>query len=188
MDQSHHYICVSQALIEYKFWLLDTQNVYNSCLGCDPQKEQHCKCIPCNSISSSNNNEPWPKQITVNSQKPFAFILFWLSKFCFHVQNKVLTFVANVYVCKVETFKSLTRKHIYVLSWTVQSLTAVLQSHIYEHQSIREPRKGNLRIFQHHNMWKSNMQISKACRMQINFHTSIVRKKYVHTFNPIFQP
>ena len=98
------------------------------------------------------------------------------SNFFLHVQNQLLTFVANLYVCKVETFKSLTRKHIYVPSWTVQSLTAVLQSHIYEHQRIREPRKGNLRIFQHHNMWKSNTQISKACRMQINFHTSIPGK------------
>ena len=128
-----------------------------------PQKEQHCKCIPCNSINSSNNNEPWPNQITVKSQNPLLSFSFG-SNFFLHVQNQLLTFVANLYVCKVETFKSLTRKHIYVPSWTVQSLTAVLQSHIYEHQRIREPRKGNLRIFQHHNMWKSNMQISNACR------------------------
>ena len=54
------------------------QTVYNSCLGFDPQKEQHCKCIPCNSINSSNNNETWPNQVTVKSQNAFAFILFWL--------------------------------------------------------------------------------------------------------------
>ena len=52
--------------------------VYNSCFGCDPQKEQHFKCIPCKSINSSNNNELWPNQITLNSQNAFAFILFWL--------------------------------------------------------------------------------------------------------------